>query len=409
MADVFVSYAREDSDFVRRLVESIRANEHDVWVDFDDIPFGSEWWQEVVEGIQNAATGIFVISPESIQSQYCSLEIAELLKHRKKFIPIVRHEASETQIEQLPQAIRDLNWIFFNDDASYDESITHLIETIDTDLDATKAHTKLLLRALEWQDRAHSNDLLLRGDELASFIPMLERDDLTAIQRAFVEESLTAAQARYNFWRFVFGFLGGFLAMAFYTFVSFRANQISPLQIVLSLAVGEIFGVFSGIIAVFSASLPTFVKKRLSPELHLPIQIAVCLVSGMATWITFQWLFLNLPLIPTWASFWGGLGMALGFIIHATFKPPAIVTFIMTATSIYLPIFLLNSFGNFYQSTGWKNPLLYFNDSNQVLTLGIPIALLFALGANGHILWQWIFGANAVTQYLSKRKAKITG
>jgi len=40
-SDVFVSYSRKDSTFVQRLVEALKADGYEVWVDFEDIPFVS--------------------------------------------------------------------------------------------------------------------------------------------------------------------------------------------------------------------------------------------------------------------------------------------------------------------------------------------------------------------------------
>lgn len=406
MPDVFISYARENTDFVRDLVAALRENNRDVWVDFDDIPFGSDWWNEIVEGIEQSSVGIFVISEDSIHSQYCSLEIAQLMKNQKKLIPIVAVTPVEAHIEKLPQKIRDLNWIYFDKGDEFDSVFTDLITTMDTDLSGAKAHTQLLMRALDWQKRSHTKDSLARGDELAGFLPLLERDDLTLIQESFLEASLQEAQARYNFWRFVFGFLGGLLAMAFYVAAATRATTISPSLVTNIIAAGEVFGLFTGIIAVFGSSLPEFIKRRLPESTHLPIRIIVCFVAGMMTWITFQWFFLFLPPVPTWASFLGGIGISIGFIINTVFKPPPIVTFAITALAMYASIFFLNNFAEFYNNSGLINPLIYFGEEVQVYTIGIPMVLLYAFGTNAHILWQSIGGVSEVTQYLEGRLSK---
>lgn len=406
MADVFISYARANTDFVRKLVDALRDSGRDVWVDFEDIPFGTEWWNEIVEGIEQSSVGIFVISDDSIASQYCSLEIAQMMQNQKKLVPIVAVSPAEENIEKLPKIIRDLNWIYFDAEDDFDTVFPKLITTMDTDFVASKAHTQLLVRALDWQRRAHSNDSLARGDELAGFLPLLDRHDLTVIQQSFLDQSLRAAQKRYNFWRFVFGFLGGLLAMAFYTAAAFRATSISPALVTNIIAVGEVFGLFTGIIAVFGSSLPEFIKLRIPRVAYLPTQILVCFAAGMMTWITFQWFFLNLPPIPTWASFFGGVGISIGFIIHAVLKPPPIVTFVITAVAMYAAIFLLNNFGGFYLNSGLENPLIYFNTSRNVYSIGIPMVLLYALGTNAHILWQSISGVSEVTQYLEGRLPK---
>ena len=404
MSDIFISYAREDSEFVRKLVDSLQADNREVWVDFNDIPFGTEWWEEIVEAIEKSPVGIFVISEDSIESQYCSLEIAQLFQNQKKMVPIVARKPSEEAIEDLPGVIRDLNWISF-DGTDYDSNFASLLETIDTDLSAGKEHTRLLVRALDWQKNGHSKDMLSRGDELAGFLPMLEQDDLTAGQQAFLDESLRAAQARYNFWRFVFGFLGGLFSFAFYITTAYRGSIFNPAALALIIAAGEVFGLFTGIIAVLGSSLPEFMKKHLPSVTYMPIRITVCLLAGMLTWIVFQWIFLSLPLVPTWASFFGGIGISIGFIINAYFKPPAVVTFGVTAIAYFATMFLLNSLAPFYVNSGLENPLIYFDSATSIYTIGLPMVLLFAVGTNAHILWQAIFGGNTVTQYLEGRSS----
>jgi uncharacterized membrane protein YjjB (DUF3815 family) len=403
MSDIFVSYSREDSAFVRKLVDSLKAKERDVWVDFDDIPFASEWWKEVVEGIETSSSAIFVISADSINSQYCSLEISEIIKNNKKIVPIVIRRPGEDQIARLPQTIRDLNWIFFEKEEGFDESVGNLIQALDTDLDLAKEHTRLLMRAYEWERRAHSQSLLARGDELAGFLPMLKTPNLTALQSDFLRASLEQAEARQQIWRFVFGFLGGLLGMAFYVTFAFRITSVTPEYITLIIAAGEVFGLFTGIISVFAADIPLQLKKYLPRPSFLPLQVAVCLIVGMLAWVVFQWVFLRIPFGLTWASFFGGLGLSLGFIIYALFKPPAPLAFVITALSMYLPILMLNSTSITYSNLGWENPLIYFDSYEQAIWIGVPMMLLFALGATGQILYQWFTGADELTQYFNRK------
>jgi hypothetical protein len=403
MPDIFVSYAREDSAFVRKLVDSLKAQNRDIWVDFDDIPFASEWWKEVVEGIESSASGVFVTSSDSINSQYCSLEIAELIKNNKKIVPIVVRRPDEEHIAKLPQVIRDLNWIFFEDEAKFDESLANLVQALDTDLEFAKEHTRLLIRAYEWERRGHSRSLLARGDELAEFLPMLKASNLTDLQRAFLNDSLEQAEAQQQIRRFIFGFLGGLLGMAFYVTLAYRITSITPEFITLVIAAGEVFGLFTGIISVFAADIPFQLKKYLPRPSYLPIQVAVCLFVGMLAWIVFQWVFLRIPFGLTWASFFGGLGLSLGLIIYALFKPAAPVAFVITALCMYLPILMLNSTSTTYQNLGWDNPLIYFDTYEQVIWIGVPMMLLFALGATGQILYQWFTGADELTQYFNRK------
>lgn len=407
MPEIFISYAREDLAFVRKLVEGLKAQNRDVWVDFDDIPFASEWWKEVVEGIESSASGIFVISISSIQSQYCSMEIGELIKNRKKIVPIIVSRPNDADIAKLPQVIRDLNWIFFDDESNYDKAFTNMVDALDTDLHIIKEHTRLLLRANEWKRHGESRSLLARGQELAEFLNMLQRPMLTDTQRDFVHASLVQAEVQQRVWRFICGFLGGLLGMGYFTLATWRGD-ISPISVLLSISVGEFFGVFTGIIAVFANDIPVTFQKFIPQRLRLITQILICIASGILVWVCYKWFFLNLP--PTFSVmvFVGAIGLSLGFIIHALFKPHVVVTFAITALCIFLPILFFNSTSSLLNQLAVDEPLIYFDNFEQVLWVGLPLALLFALGANGQNIYQWLFGADELTAYFN-RKTSIFG
>jgi hypothetical protein len=66
VADVFVSYAREDLPFVRRLADALQARNREVWVDLEEIIPSARWREEIRAGITEAHAVAFVISPDSI-------------------------------------------------------------------------------------------------------------------------------------------------------------------------------------------------------------------------------------------------------------------------------------------------------------------------------------------------------
>src|SRR6266478_2083790 len=48
------------------------------------------------------------------------------------------------------------------------EATDKLISAFDTDLDWVHAHTRLLTRAIEWENKGKNNSFVLRGDDLRS-------------------------------------------------------------------------------------------------------------------------------------------------------------------------------------------------------------------------------------------------
>src|SRR5829696_7135770 len=81
--DVFVSYARTDASFVRVLVEALESRGEDIWVDWDDIPKGSDWWTRIESGIEAARTVIAVVTPTFAASGTCEREVAHAAAHNK--------------------------------------------------------------------------------------------------------------------------------------------------------------------------------------------------------------------------------------------------------------------------------------------------------------------------------------
>jgi TIR domain len=189
MADVFISYSRRDKDFVRKLHDALAGVNRDTWVDWEGIPPTAEWLKEVYSGIESANTFVFVISPDSIISQVCSEEIAHAVKHNKRLVPIV---CRDVDAKAVPQSLSLLNWIFFRDSDNFDSAFQTLIKAMDTDLDYVHDHTRLLMRAIEWDKEKRDNSFVLRGNDLKDAEQWL-------IQGAGKEPKPTPLQTQYVF------------------------------------------------------------------------------------------------------------------------------------------------------------------------------------------------------------------
>lgn len=163
MADVFISYSRRDAEIVRRLHTRLSEAGRDSWVDWEDIPPTAQWLAEIYAAIEAADTFIFVISPDSLASKVCGLEIEHAVKHNKRFVPLLYRPPDD---QPVPEAVSIHNWIYFRDSDSFDDAFALLITALDTDLSYVRAHTRLLVRAVEWDNRGSNVSYLLRGDDL---------------------------------------------------------------------------------------------------------------------------------------------------------------------------------------------------------------------------------------------------
>lgn len=163
MSDVFISYSRRDRQFVRTLHERLVADQRDVWVDWEDIPPSAEWLNEIERAIEASDTFVFVISPTSVASATCRRECEYAFESRKRIVPVVLHEADE---QSVPEPLRKLNWLFFRDSDAFDTAYQQLITTIETDLDWVRAHSRLVVRAREWETHQRDDGYLLGGADL---------------------------------------------------------------------------------------------------------------------------------------------------------------------------------------------------------------------------------------------------
>jgi Tol biopolymer transport system component len=227
MSDVFISYSRKNSDFVRRLHQGLAQLQRDAWVDFEDIPLTADWWQEICAGIESAQTFVFVITPDSLASPVCHLEVAHAVSHNKRVLPIVHRESDEKEAFSALAAIipddnlkntlagREIaalarenwntiarhNWLFFRENDDFNPAFEQLIAAIDTDLDHLRLHTRLLVRAREWESKARDNSFLLTGEAINEaenwLTEAISKEPLpTALHTAYLNESRIAEQAR---------------------------------------------------------------------------------------------------------------------------------------------------------------------------------------------------------------------
>ncbi|MFN8376154.1 MAG: TIR domain-containing protein [Anaerolineae bacterium] len=164
MPDLFVSYSRKDKEFVKKLVEALKAQNRDIWVDWEDIPLTADWLNEIFHGIEGSNNFVFIISPDSVASEVCGQELTRALEMNKRLVPILYREVSDYKL--MHGALSSHNWIYMRDNDSFDDSLKGLASALDTDLEYVKAHTRMLERAREWTNKNHNTSFLLRGDDL---------------------------------------------------------------------------------------------------------------------------------------------------------------------------------------------------------------------------------------------------
>jgi WD40 repeat protein len=197
---VFISYSRRNKKFAKKLNDSLDSNGVDAWVDWEGIPLSSDWMDEITRAIEAADAFLFIISPDSLASEVCASELELGLKYNKKLVPILYLEPEKGQ--QMHETLAATNWVYMREQDDYEATIPALIDTIQTDLDWVREHTRLLLRAKEWDEKGRDNSFLLQGSDLneaESWMVDAANDDsreVTSLHGEYIQTSRMAATKR---------------------------------------------------------------------------------------------------------------------------------------------------------------------------------------------------------------------
>ncbi|MEM6252434.1 MAG: TIR domain-containing protein [Cyanobacteria bacterium P01_D01_bin.156] len=191
--DVFISYGRADSRlFARRLKDRLVELGLTVWFDFDDIPLGVDYQNQINDGIEKADNFLFIISPHSVNSPYCAKEVELALACNKRIIPLLHVEeiSQETWQQRNPDAsqlnwqavkekgahssfpnmhpeISKINWVYLREGIDdFEQGLAGLKVILDRHQSYVHQHTRLLTKALEWDRQQRQPQYLMANNEL---------------------------------------------------------------------------------------------------------------------------------------------------------------------------------------------------------------------------------------------------
>jgi formylglycine-generating enzyme required for sulfatase activity len=184
-AKIFISYSRRDMTFADRLEAALKARGFEPLMDRQDpivlldwskgvAPF-EKWWDRIKALILKADTIVFVLSPNSVASKVALDEINYGKTLNKRFAPVV---CEAVDSDAVPEALRSLHYIFFDDAARFDATADHLAAALQVDLDWIRKHSEYGEMARRWATagRPHRRGMLLRS-------PLLEEAERWIVAR----------------------------------------------------------------------------------------------------------------------------------------------------------------------------------------------------------------------------------
>lgn len=112
----------------------------------------------------------------------------------KRFVTVLYQPVNS---EELHPELAKVQWIDFNQNQrDFNVNFRQLVRTLETDREHLHQHTKWSQRAIEWQEKGKSPDLLLRGSELAIAQAWLQetqgqkkKPGVTELQKAYIGKS----------------------------------------------------------------------------------------------------------------------------------------------------------------------------------------------------------------------------
>jgi WD40 repeat protein len=150
---------------VSRLAVALEQRGKDVWVDVEGVRDAEVFPEALRRAIESSDAFVFVISPDAVKSSFCVEEVEHAASLNKRIVPIALRPVAD---DDLPDEVRFRNWIPAGGDGQLDGAVERLVKALDTDLDWEREHSRLTVRALEWERSGRDRSSLLRGSELRS-------------------------------------------------------------------------------------------------------------------------------------------------------------------------------------------------------------------------------------------------
>jgi formylglycine-generating enzyme required for sulfatase activity len=130
MADVFISYKKEDSQIADRVVAALRAEGFSVWWD-DGLTPKTAWDAELEREIAAAATVVVLWTPRSINSEWVRTE-AHYGQDRGKLVPVMMENCSIPLAFMLRQTVRLCDWCGDRGDRDWRKLLTWIADLVST-------------------------------------------------------------------------------------------------------------------------------------------------------------------------------------------------------------------------------------------------------------------------------------
>jgi hypothetical protein len=118
----FLSYARENAEFVLGLAKDLRAGGAHVWMDQLDITPGERWDRAVEDALAKCLELVVILSPAAVESTNVMDEVSLALEDGKTVVPVLHRQC------KIPFRLRRLQYVDLT--LNYQAGLGRLLETL---------------------------------------------------------------------------------------------------------------------------------------------------------------------------------------------------------------------------------------------------------------------------------------
>ncbi|NEQ32322.1 MAG: TIR domain-containing protein [Leptolyngbya sp. SIO4C5] len=189
--DVFIAHSLVDADFVRRLNDTLQVQGKSTYFEQDLQTEASEQ-QRLQQAIANAENFLFVLSPSSAKEPDSLQQLRQAKALNKRIITVVYRTVLRTNLPAELQGATQID--FRQQQGDFLTQFGELYRTLESDPEHVRTHTRLLVKAKEWEQSNYDDSFLLRGKDLAAATAWLAQTAAkvprpTDLQRAYLQTS----------------------------------------------------------------------------------------------------------------------------------------------------------------------------------------------------------------------------
>jgi hypothetical protein len=111
--DVFVSYAKEDSDFAKSLVKALKARNISVWYDQGELRLGNSVLRHIEDGLEHSDFFLLLLSPEYFKKPWTEFERGVALGRggKSRILPVFLKRFKPKELVKIAPSIAETTGI----------------------------------------------------------------------------------------------------------------------------------------------------------------------------------------------------------------------------------------------------------------------------------------------------------